>query len=127
MRVVVLLLLVLVLSPSALAALQPARVVGYASWENLTGCYAPGRCRTACGPLLDDSALTVAANPALGLGCGARIVLCRTPGGRRCQPAVVMDRTASVFTFELTYRLSRLTGAPRAGWDGPRTLWWRRR
>ena len=119
----------LAFSPSAGAAEQhnpyrAAKVVGYSTHENLTGCYAPHRCHTACGRDLNDNAYTVAANPRHGLGCGARIQLCRRPG-YRCVTALVADRTASVFDFELTIALSKATGGGR-DWAGARTLYWRR-
>ena len=117
----------LAFSPSARAVEQhyrAARVVGYSTHENLTGCYAPHRCRTACGHDLNDNAYTVAANPRHGLGCGARIQLCRRPG-YRCVTALVADRTASVFDFELTIALSRATGGGR-DWSGARILYWQR-
>lgn len=106
---------------------QPARVVGYASWENLSGCYAPGRCRMACGRNLDDRAFTVAANPRHGLACGARIEICATKRLRHCVIARVADRTGSPFDFELTAALMRALGSRGAGWDAPRSVWWRRR
>jgi hypothetical protein len=109
-------------------------VTGYSTRENLTGCYAPGRCRTACGTLLDDRAYTVAANPRHGLGCGQRIVVCGRsrafPGTReRCHRATVTDRTASYFDFELTIALACATGARCAypAFADPRWITWRKR
>lgn len=99
-----------------------AYVTGYSTRENLTGCYSPGRCRTACGGLLDDAGYTVAANPRLGLGCGRKIVVC----SRRCHRATVTDRTASYFDFELSYALACATG--RCGYPrfaDPRSIRWR--
>jgi hypothetical protein len=115
-----------------------AYVTGYSTRENLTGCYAPGRCRTACGTLLDDRAYTVAANPRHGLACGARIVICggpvsrtfpRSSGPTRCHRATVTDRTASSFDFELTIALACATGARCSypAFASPRWVrWWRR-
>lgn len=100
-----------------------AYVTGYSTREHLTGCYAPARCRMACGGLLDDRRYTVAANPRLGLRCGQRIVVC----GNGCHVALVADRTASRFDFEFTYALAVATGAPRGypGFATPRVIVWR--
>ena len=102
-----------------------AFVTGYSTRANLTGCYAPGRCRTACGVDLDDSKFWVAANPRWGLGCGQVIQICVN---RRCVYAQVMDKTASHFDFEFTYALAVMTGAPRSypGFADPRWVVWRK-
>jgi len=101
-----------------------AYVTAYSTRENLTGCYAPGKCRTACGTLLNDNKFTVAANPRWGLGCGQLIGVC----GKRCAIATVMDKTASYFDFEFTYALAVYTGAPRSypGFADPRYVQWRK-
>ena len=101
-----------------------AHVTGYSTRENLTGCYAPGQCRTACGVNLNDRKFWVAANPRWGLGCGQRIQVC----GKRCAIATVMDKTASHFDFEFTYALAVSTGAPNnyPGFANPRYIKWRK-
>ena len=121
-------------SPAAPAAQpwQRAWVTGYSTREWLTGCYAtlgrPGQhhaCRTACGQLLDDRQLWVAANPRHGLGCGQRI---QVRAGGRTVVATVMDRTASHFDFEFTVALACRTGARCAypAFADPRAVSWRR-
>ena len=104
---------------------QRAYVTGYSTRENLTGCYAPGRCRTACGRDLNDRAMWVAANPRHGLGCGQKIMVCSKG---HCVQAIVMDKTASYFDFEFTYALAVATGAPRSypEFADPRYVVWRK-
>ena len=116
----------LVSVPSAQAGVwHKAYVTGYSTRENLTGCYSPGKCRTACGVNLDDSKFWVAANPRWGLGCGQKIIICNKG---RCVKAVVMDRTASRFDFEFTYALALATGAPKSypAFADPRWITWRK-
>jgi len=100
-----------------------AHVTAYSTRENLTGCYAPGKCRTACGNLLNDKAFTVAANPRWGLGCGSRILFCNA---RRCHTSTVTDRTGSYFDFEFSYALAMATGQTSRNWDSPRYVTWKR-
>jgi hypothetical protein len=136
-------LLALLLATAALAAAvassppadaagrwRSAHVTAYSTRENLTGCRGYFRsgeraCGTACPSpwgYLHDWQRTVAANPRLGLRCGARIVVC----GTRCSRATVTDSTASGFDMEFSYALAVATGAPRgAGWDAPRYVRWR--
>ena len=107
------------------AGWQRAYVTGYSTRENLTGCYAPGRCRMACGRDLNDNLYTVAANPRHGLGCGQKIIVCNRG---KCVKAVVMDRTASHFDFEFTVALAYATGSPRGypAFATPRWVVWRK-
>jgi hypothetical protein len=109
---------------TALAMIMPgytASAVGYSTHENLTGCYAPGKCRMACGGLLNDYAFTVAVNRRLGLRCNQRVRIC----DRRCHNAIVKDVTLSGYDFELTYALALATGQTSRAWSDPhRIKWW---
>ncbi len=121
-----------------------ATATAYSTQEALVGCNASG-CHTACGSLLNDRAYTVAANPALGLGCEARVEVCQLAaahGAQRdaatgsdlprlkhaaaCHLATVTDRTGSAFSFEFSRALAYATGQRGAAWDSPRMIRWRR-